>query len=180
MEQNKLLTTTAWIAGLTIAAYLLAQAAVMVMSRNLGDSAVQPAKTPQQALPAFQQQSDRPLGARASGIMVEQVSDRSWVLDRASLLANTRDLNRFLMQAQATLYQEEGRTRGYRLTRISPGSLYEKIGLRNNDVLLQINKRHLDDQAKLFSLYQELRNKRHITLLLSRDGQEQTFDYDVR
>ncbi|MDA8422106.1 MAG: hypothetical protein M0Z89_02095 [Nitrospiraceae bacterium] len=57
---------------------------------------------------------------------------------------------------------------------------YEKIGLRNGDVLRRVNRQNLDNPAKLFSLYQEMRNKRHIAILLSRNGRNQTFDYDIR
>jgi hypothetical protein len=38
----------------------------------------------------------------------------------------------------------------------------------------------LDDPVKLLSLYQEMRSKRHISILLFRSGQDQTFEYDIR
>ncbi|HET7319408.1 MAG TPA: PDZ domain-containing protein, partial [Nitrospirota bacterium] len=77
-------------------------------------------------------------------------------------------------------YTKRGKVAGFRITRISPGSIYEKIGLQNGDVLLRVNTQNLDNPAKLFSLYKEMRNKRHISLLLSRNGQDRTFQYDIR
>ena len=119
------------------------------------------------------------VAARRS-VKVEQVSATQWILDRASVLAYIRDLNRVLMQAHAVPYRQDGRMVGYRITSIWRGSIYEKIGLQNGDVLLRVNAQKLDDPAKIFGLYQEMRNKRHISLLLSRNGQDQTFDYEIQ
>jgi type II secretory pathway component PulC len=192
LQQNKTIPAAVWIACLTMAAYVLAQAAAVLISRSF-DAASRNAE------PVAQSRSERavpplprinpsdgnkttrvPKTAAGSGVKVKQVSDTEWIVDRASMLANTRNLNRFLMQARAVPYMKQGRIVGFRITRISQGSLYEKIGLRNGDVLLRVNMRNLDDPAKLLSLYQEMRNKRHISILLSRNGQNQTFHYDIR
>jgi len=181
-----------WIACLTIAAYVLAQAAAVSIRRSF-DAALRNAATVAQSrqeravppLPRLNASDGNKIASvpktdAASVVKVEQVSDTEWILDRASMLANTRNLNRFLMQARAVPSMKQGRIVGFRITRISRGSLYEKIGLRNGDVLLRVNQRNLDNPAKLFGLYQEMRNKRHVSLLLSRNGQDQTFHYDIR
>jgi type II secretory pathway component PulC len=192
MQQNKMIPAAAWIVFLTIAAYVLAQAAAVIIRRSF-DAALRDTVTVAQhssgkAVPPLprlnatggNRTAKAPKADTGSGVKVEQVSDTLWILDRASLLTNTRDLNRFLMQAHADPYLKQGRVAGFRITRISPGSFYEKIGLRNGDVLLRVNKRKLDDPAKLLSLYQEMRSKRHISVLLSRNGQDRTFNYDIR
>lgn len=193
MNQNKMIPVAVRIACLTIAAYVLAQAAAMVVKRSFDAAALRNAVTTAQnplerVVPPLSRRtrSDRATSASVPktgagfGVKVEQVSDTQWVLDRSSLLASTRNLNRFLMQARAVPCRKEGRTAGFRITGISSGSLYEKIGLQNGDVLLRVNTRNLDNPAKLLSLYQEMRNKQHISLLLSRNGQDQMFNYDIR
>jgi type II secretory pathway component PulC len=192
MQQNKTIPTALWIACLTIAAYVLAQTADLIVRRSfdaalkneasVAQSPSERARSPLPSLkpPAEDKTAGVPKAAAGSGMKVRQVSDTEWILDRPSMLANTRNLNRFLMQASTVPYKKQGRIVGFRITRIEQGSLYEKIGLRKGDVLLRVNTRNLDDPAKLFSLYQEMRNKRHISLLLSRNGQDQTFNYDIR
>ncbi len=193
MQPNKLLQAAAWIACLTIAAYVLAQAAAIIMNRSF-DAALS-MKVP--AIATNPPENDAPLqphhhaaeGNRTAGVQesdagcsvkVEQMSDTRWILDRASLPANTRDVNRLLMQARAVPFKKQGRTTGFRISGISRNSLYEKAGLRNGDVLLRANRKKLDDPSKLFSIYRELRNSQHISILLTRNGQNQTFDYDIR
>ncbi len=193
MQQNKMIPVVAWIAGLTIAAYVFAQSAVMIMSGSFDAALVRSAPTVPQnrsesavlPLPGLDasgrnKSASVPKGDAGFGVKVEQVSDTRWILDRVLMPANIRDLPSFLKQARAVPYVKQGRTVGFRITGISRGGFYEKIGLRNGDVLLRVNMQNLDDPAKLFSLYQEMRNKRHISILLSRNGQKQTFDYDIR
>ncbi len=193
MQKNKTIPAAALIACLTIGAYVLAQAAAMIMSRSIDAALLRNAEPivqncseitmpllPHLKASNMSKSSSVPEGNTGCGVKVTQVSETEWALDRASMLANTRDLNRFLMQARAVPYMKQGRTVGFRITRISRDSLYEKIGLRKGDVLLRVNMQNLDNSAKLFSLYQEMRNKTHISILLSRNGQNQTFYYDIR
>jgi len=192
MQQNKKMPIAVWITCLTIAAYVLAQATAIIVRNDL-DAALRNSPTVAQnrsgntvpAQPRYNKterskSASVQEGGFGSGMKVEQVSETSWILDKASMPVHSRDLVRFLMQARAVPCMKQGRLVGFRLTRISRGSLYEKIGLRNGDVLLCVNRQNLGNPAKLFSLYQEMRNKRHISILLSRNGQSQTFDYDIR
>jgi hypothetical protein len=192
MQRNKMIPVAVWIACLTIAAYVLAQAAALIMSRSFDAAFLNVVSVTQnrseRAVP-LHPLLNAPGGSKSAGVpgadagfgvKVEQVSDTQWILDRASLPANTRDLKRILLQARIVPSVKQGRTVGFRITGISRGSIYEKIGLRNGDVLRRVNMQKLDDPAKLFKLYQEMKNKRHISILLSRNGQNQTFDYDIR
>ncbi len=191
MQRNKVMPVAVWIACLTIAAYVLAQVAALIINRsfdaaflnvvsvtqNRSESAV-PLQSHLNAVGRYKSASVSGADAGCS-VKVEQVSDTRWTLDRASFPTNTRDLKRILLQARAVPSVKQGRTVGFRITGISHGGFYEKIGLRNGDVLRRINMQNLDDPAKLFKLYQEMRNKRHISIFLSRNGQNQTFDYDI-
>lgn len=192
MQQNRMIPAVVWIAFLTITAYMLAQGAAVLISRNFDPASRNTATIDQRrsdsVAPPLPSLNESP-GNRAasvpktyapSSVKVEQVADTQWIVDRSSMLANTQNLNRFLMQARTVPYMKRGRIAGFRIIRISSGSIYEKIGLRNGDVLLRVNTRNLDNPAKLFSLYKEMRNERHISLLLSRNGQDQMFQYDIR
>ncbi len=193
MQPKKILQAAAWIACLTIAAYVLAQAAAIIMSRSF-DAALSmkmPATAtnpPEKDAPLPRRhhalEGSRPAGVQESdtgrSVKVEQISDTRWVLDRASLPANNRDLSRLLMQARATPFTKQGRVVGFRITGISRGSFYEKVGLQNGDVLLRANRNKLDNPSMLFSIYQEMKGQQHISILLSRNGQNQIFDYEIR
>lgn len=111
---------------------------------------------------------------------VKKVSDNKYMVDQREMLASTENMSQILTQARALPYQEQGKTVGFRISEISPGSIYEKIGLKNGDVIQKVNSQEVDDPAKFFQLYQGLRNERYIAIDLIRGGARQTLNYEIR
>jgi general secretion pathway protein C len=116
----------------------------------------------------------------AAGPGVRKLSDGRFMVDQKEVLASTENMNQILTQARALPYQEQGKTVGFRISEIVPGSIYEKIGLQNGDVIQRVNSQDVDDPAKFFQLYQGLRNERSISIDLIRSGQRQTLNYEIR
>ncbi len=114
------------------------------------------------------------------GASVRKLSDGKFAVDQKEVLASTENMSQILTQARALPYVEQGKTVGFRISEIVPGSIYEKIGLKNGDVIQQVNSQEVDDPAKFFQLYQGLRNERSITIDLIRGGQRQTLNYEIR
>ncbi len=101
-------------------------------------------------------------------------------LDRQMVLASTRNINDILMQARVVPCLKQGKTTGLQISRISPGSIYEKIGLQTGDVIMRINSRNLENPAGFLKLYQDLKGKKNISVDLYRHGQQLTLNYDIR
>lgn len=116
----------------------------------------------------------------ANGDGVKKVSEGKWMVDQREMLASTENMNQILTQARAMPYTEQGKTVGFRISEIVPGSLYEKIGLQNGDVIQRVNAQEVDDPAKFFQLYQGLKTERNISIDLLRGGQRQTLNYEIR
>lgn len=114
------------------------------------------------------------------GAGVRKLSDSKYMVDQKEVLASTENMSQILTQARALPYLEQGKTVGFRLSEIVPGSIYEKIGLQNGDVIRSVNSQDVDDPAKFFQLYQGLKNERSITIDVTRNGQRQTLNYDIR
>jgi general secretion pathway protein C len=119
-----------------------------------------------------------PAGNAATG--VRRVSDGKYMVDQREMLASTENMSQILTQARALPYVEQGKTVGFRISEISPGSIYEKIGLQNGDVIQKVNSQEVDDPAKFFQLYQGLRTERFIAIDLIRGGARQTLNYEIR
>jgi len=119
-----------------------------------------------------------PAGNAATG--VKRLSDGKYMVDQREMLASTENMSQILTQARALPYVEQGKTVGFRISEISPGSIYEKIGLQNGDVIQKVNSQEVDDPAKFFQLYQGLRTERFIAIDLIRGGARQTLNYEIR
>lgn len=111
---------------------------------------------------------------------VKKVSDGKYMVDQGEILASTENLNHMLTQARALPYMEDGKTVGFKISEITPGSIYDKIGIKNGDVIQKVNAQEVDDPAKFFQLYQGLRTERYIAIDLIRGGARQTLNYEIR
>ena len=116
----------------------------------------------------------------ATSSTVRKLGDGRFVVDQKEVVASTENLSQLLTQARALPYQEHGKTVGFRISEITPGSIYEKIGLQNGDVIQRVNTQDVDDPAKFFQLYEGLKNERSIAIDLLRGGQRQTLNYEIR
>jgi general secretion pathway protein C len=115
-----------------------------------------------------------------TGVGVKRLSDSKYMVDQREMLASTENMSQILTQARALPYMEQGKTVGFRISEITPGSIYEKIGLKNGDVIQKVNSQEVDDPAKFFQLYQGLRTERFIAIDLIRGGARQTLNYEIR
>ena len=110
----------------------------------------------------------------------KKLADGKWLVDQKEIMASTENMNQILTQARALPYMEGGKTVGFRLSEIVPGSIYEKIGLVNGDVIQKVNSQEVDDPAKFFQLYQGLRTESNVAIDVIRGGQHQTMNYEIR
>lgn len=91
-------------------------------------------------------------------------------------------LNNFaqlLNQARMVPYFKRGKHMGYQVKAIDRGSLFEKIGLKNQDVIEEINGEPLDSMEKVMGLFSKMRNENEITVKLQRKGASRFLNYYI-
>ncbi len=111
---------------------------------------------------------------------VTQVASGSYVVDRKVLETATQDMSRLLTQARLVPNFRGGKPNGFRIFSIVPNSLFDKIGLRNGDIIKSINGIDLKDPEKAFQVYQMLKDNDRFEIDLIRAGQRMTLTYEVR
>lgn len=84
-----------------------------------------------------------------------------------------------LTQARAVPYFKNGKSVGLRLFAIKRGSLYEKINLKNGDILKEINGNNLGDISQAVKLFEKLKEERSIVLKLERNKVSKTIRYEI-
>jgi general secretion pathway protein C len=114
------------------------------------------------------------------GSSVRKVGEGRFMVDQREIASSTENLSQVLTQARALPYMEQGKTTGFRISEIMPGSIYEKIGLLNGDVVQRVNSQDVDEPGKFFQMYQGLKDEKHVSIDLLRNGQRQTLNYDIR
>ncbi len=102
-----------------------------------------------------------------------------FVVDESELNTALDNLPLLLTQARAVPYFKDGKSVGLRLFAIKSGSLYEKIGLKNGDILKNINGNSLADITEAMKLFEKLREERSISLEIERNREPVTYQYRI-
>jgi general secretion pathway protein C len=116
----------------------------------------------------------------AGGERIRKTADNKFLIDRRELEQTVANINEVFTQARAVPFFQDGKTVGFRVFAIKPGSVFEKIGLQNGDVVQRVNGVELTDPTKAISLFTELQNEGHIAVDLQRNKQTKNFSYEIR
>ena len=92
----------------------------------------------------------------------------------------TADFASVLQDAKASPNVVNGVLKGWRLDRIRKGSIYEKAGIQNGDVITELNGVQLNDAAQSIKILQGLRNESEIDMGVLRGDARLNFNLKVR
>lgn len=95
----------------------------------------------------------------------------------SAALAN---LPQLMTQARAVPYFRNGKSIGLRMFAIQMGSIYQKLGLKNGDILLAINDNDLGDPTKALTLFEQLKSERSLNVKLERESRNLDMRYTIR
>lgn len=140
-----------------------------------------PATPVQTAPPPRRSQAPRAARGAAAAPPGESYSKngKDFYITSAEVDAQLNNLPSLLNQARVVPYFQDGNHAGYIIKAIDRGSLYEKLGLRNQDVIKRINGETIDSPEEAFSLLKMLRNEREITLNIERKKAPKTLVYHI-
>lgn len=92
----------------------------------------------------------------------------------------TADFARVLQDAKAEPHLVGGELSGFKLTRIRQGSIYEKFGLQNDDIVTEINGMELSDTGQAIKTLNSLKNETEIEIRIDRGGAFMNFTIEIR
>lgn len=111
---------------------------------------------------------------------ISQNEDGSeFTVSEDELSAALANLPKLLSQARAVPYFRNGKSMGMRLFAIQKGSLYEKLGLKNGDIIKSVNDNSLSDPSQALKIFNQLKDERSIYLAVERTGQEMDLRYSI-
>jgi len=87
------------------------------------------------------------------------------------------DMSKILTQARVRPYFSEGQADGFMISRIKRGSIFQKMGIRNGDIIQGVNNEPIKSPDDMLELYQGLKSGSQITLNIKRRGREETLEY---
>ena len=111
---------------------------------------------------------------------IEQLGDLAYAVDKTEVDSALDNMNQLFTQIRAVPHFEGGAATGFRLFAIRQGSLFDKIGLKNGDILRSINGNPINDPSRALAMLGELRNQRELAVEIMRNKENKTLNYQIR
>ena len=112
---------------------------------------------------------------------IEDLGDGKYAIPRELFDKYVTDLQAVQKMGRALLHRgPDGNYDGYRLSAIRRGSLPDKLGIKNGDVIHSVNGQNLDSMQNAMGAYQTMRNENNFCLEVTRRGSPQTLCYDLQ
>ncbi|GAB6094117.1 type II secretion system protein GspC [Desulfatiferula olefinivorans] len=106
---------------------------------------------------------------------------------RQTRIVRKRDIDKamgnmgaFLKQARISPHFTNGTADGFRITRIKPGSLFQKLGLRSGDIIMGVNGQEIRSADDAMAFYQDLSAGRTLSVQLRRRRRDRVITYRIR
>jgi general secretion pathway protein C len=142
----------------------------------VGSRARTPPAPPAAPQPTAAQASSQPAG----DIRVTRLSDTQFSIDEGGVAQLTGNINQFMTQVRLVPYFEGNKSAGYRIAAVRPGTTFERLGFQGGDVLQQVNGLDLSSPDKMYTIFQNLKDEKKVTVSILRQGQKSTLTYEIR
>ena len=119
-------------------------------------------------------------GTGSKGVAVASSGAGSFIIDQRALNAALDNPAQAMSDARLLPSQKDGKVEGFRASEVKPNGLFTMIGIKNGDILLRLNDFPMDSPDKALQSFIALKGQSRLKLDIIRDGQPQTFNYDIR
>lgn len=113
-------------------------------------------------------------------IRVERLADNRFSIDEAGVAQLSGNFSQFMTQVRMVPYFEGNTAAGYRLAAIRPGTTFERLGFQGGDILQQVNGLDLSSPEKIYTIFQNLKDEKKVSVNILRQGQKNTLTYEIR
>jgi len=111
---------------------------------------------------------------------VEDLGDNRYKIPKSTIDHSLGNMNQLLTQIRAMPNIQNGRTNGFSLSEIEPGSVFDEMGLQEGDVLQSVNGQNVTDPSQAMQMMSALRNVGSINIVVMRDGHPTTLTYQIQ
>lgn len=115
--------------------------------------------------------------------LIEEKTKAATIIEQKiskALLDSLNDAQELNNQIRITPHTSaEGYLDGYRLTGIRRNSIPDQMGIKNGDILMALNDKPFSSPDDFMKHYQQAKNARSFTFLITRRGKPQLLKYSI-
>ncbi len=110
---------------------------------------------------------------------IEQV-DNQYILKRGLINSYTKNSTKIWKEISIKEIFKNGKIDGFRITRIAKNSVFEKLGLRKNDIIKSVNNIKLKSYADAFKIYEKTAEIKNMRFVVLRGDEEVELEYEIK
>jgi hypothetical protein len=112
---------------------------------------------------------------------ITKVTDTKYIVDQSVIAGATGNLEALASQVHASPHKgPDGQIDGYRLSAIRKGSLLDKLGVKNGDIIKGVNGKPLNSTEVAMSAFTSLSSESAFNFDITRRSQDTTLEYEIR
>ena len=116
----------------------------------------------------------------AAAEVVKRLSPNRFVVNREDVNKAVGNVNQFMTQARIKPFLQSGHPSGFTIFEIQTGSLIEKLGMRNNDIIKKVNGQPINKPEEIFQAYSQLQRDGNIEIEIERNERAEVLKYEIR
>ncbi|PKN81600.1 MAG: hypothetical protein CVU51_14020 [Deltaproteobacteria bacterium HGW-Deltaproteobacteria-1] len=101
----------------------------------------------------------------------------SGVINRQESVQAFSDIKSVMSQAIVRPFLSAGVPQGFIVSNIVPGSVYQRLGLQNGDVVMDVNNKKLESPDDIINLFNTMQTGGSVSVNLMRSGKKETINY---
>jgi general secretion pathway protein C len=98
-------------------------------------------------------------------------------VNRSDLNEGLKDIGSMLSQAQVRPYFSMGAPDGFMVSNIRPGSIYQRLGITNGDIIQGVNDRPIKTADDMMQFYNTMKGASNLSLNIRRQGRQEKLNY---
>lgn len=111
---------------------------------------------------------------------IRRIGADRFLVARSEIENSLDNLTQTITQVRATPFLQNGKAIGFRLFNVRKGSIFERMGIKNGDVVREVNGTVIDSPAAASGLLDVIRTAENLELRLLRQGKPVSLSYTVR
>ncbi len=117
---------------------------------------------------------------KATASKKSRSTDRTITLRRSQVESSISDINNLMNQAKIEPYFEDGEPGGFKINNIKRQSIFNKMRLKNGDIIFGVDGQEIRTVDDAMSLYSSMTQASEMTLQIKRKGEEKSLHYNVK
>jgi general secretion pathway protein C len=111
---------------------------------------------------------------------VTDLGDNRYQVPKATVDYSMNHLSELFTQIRAVPNIQNGRTNGFSLSEIEPGSVFDEMGFQEGDVLRSVDGQQVTDPAQAMQMMNVLRNRNQLSVQVLREGKPVTLSFTIQ